>query len=497
MNHLALIGPPHVTAPRTQAAQRIHRIGRGKPTSPVVVSFDPADQRACRDLLAWFERGGQRGATLLIDDWKLCEESDSGLTAAVRWIAATAKDVQVIITARTLADLPKRVRPLARIELLHFLALQGKPSGYDVIAPGNRRAEGISAVVLPELATNSPDSFQVLFIDFHGTGVFAGLDQAPHVYGSFSRLADDQALADRVCEALKGEAALREELLKNGNFKTVYQYRRAYENQAPLDPLPNLLVCVDGLDDLVERYPGFQEPLQQLASMAKTWGTHLLRSAAETPDGRTDHRLELAEEGWHWQAHAEEPVPITLPADLAEVAATLPAALADGEAIRDQILLAPLHQREITLDMVAGVLPPGAIVMGLIDRPFEHRTDIWFADFRTRRHGAIVGKPGSGRTHALQVLHKALVGAFGSADGYRLLDGPLPDRAEAQHVVVTAETWDQVPQFVRDDLALGIELKLADPAGSVVGERQAANVPDRPGLGLCTIAGQHVLVAGS
>ena len=47
---------------------QVYRIGRGTPAEPVNVSFDPTDQRRCQNLLTWFERGAEPGATLLIDD---------------------------------------------------------------------------------------------------------------------------------------------------------------------------------------------------------------------------------------------------------------------------------------------------------------------------------------------------------------------------------------------------------------------------------------------
>lgn len=575
MTHLALVGPPHLTGPRVQGAQRIHRIGRGAPAGPVIVGFDPADQRSCRDLLAWFERGGQRGATLLIDDWKLCAESDPGLAETVRWIAATAP-VQVIITARSLADLPGRVRRLVRTEVLDFLslhgireftkteawvstrfevsidadisvdlgrsehsclvgprdqrvegfrslmlglmathspryfravlveahdadtfagldqaphvhshfrgvaesasevvemlraeharrlkliggwdrissyrndfgtppqlfvcvsgtddlmrdpefahalseisknveksgmqlildaphdlatnhidvtrctvpsdfaaladslphlmrrteptpgflALHGMPDGFDkqnawrpvgwsyrvpfgvdehgqalevcvqppfmggsgnsgeVVAPDDRRTEGVRAIVLGEMTKNSPSYFQALFVDFHGTGVFEGLDRAPHAYGSFSGLAHDPDLAERVRQGLESELELRKEVLQKSNWRTVYDYRKARRNGAQLDPLPNLLLCVDGLGDLVEACPEFKETLHRFVFMAKSWGTHLLMSGS-TATGTSawtypGFGLELGDHGWTWRLH-EHREPVSLPADL-------------------------------------------------------------------------------------------------------------------------------------------------------------------------------------
>lgn len=237
------------------------------------VSFDPADERRRQNMLTWFERGAEPGATLLIDDWKLCAESDPGLADAVRWITTTAREVRVIITARALGDLPERV-PL-RVEVLDFLALHGLsrfskalvwkgrwwklPIGVDStgapvvvelthFADGKWRTgshlavttrEAFRSLLLGLMTTHSPKLFQAIFIDAHDTDVFAGLDQAPHVQAHHRDVARDPV---SLAEALLAESERRLEIV--GNAWTIFDHRHLGQ------VLPQLLICVNGFRNI-------------------------------------------------------------------------------------------------------------------------------------------------------------------------------------------------------------------------------------------------------
>lgn len=331
MNHLALIGPPHLTGPRIPAAEGIYRIGKGTPPTAVAVSFDPSDERRRQNLLTWFERGGEPGATLLIDDWKLCAESDPGLAESVRWITTTARGVQVIITARALGDLPGRVR--LRVEVLDFLALHGLsgfsrtlawkgrwwkvPIGVDaqgrpVVVELSHLAEGkwrtgthlslsapdaFRSLVLGLMTTHSPKVFQAIFIDAHDTGVFAGLDQAPHVQAHHRGVATDPALARRLADTLLAESERRLEVV--GNTWTVFHHRELSQ------VLPQLLVCVRGLTDVIAAAPEFAAALTTIAQDVGRTGVQLL---LDDPHGLAPHEVPGC----------------TVPADLDEAARSLP-----------------------------------------------------------------------------------------------------------------------------------------------------------------------------
>ncbi|MET9628217.1 hypothetical protein ABZX92_12210 [Lentzea sp. NPDC006480] len=326
MTHLALVGPAHLVGPRTPAGQGVYRIGRGE--SQAAVSFDPADERRRQNLLTWFERGGEPGATLLIDDWKLCVESDPGLADTVRWITTTAHEVDVVITARVLGDLPDNVR--LRVDVLDFLALHGihefsktlawkgrwwkVPIGVDsagepVVVELTRFVDGkwrtgshlsvtspdaFRSLVLGLMTTHSPRLFQTILIDAHDTDAFAGLDQAPHVQGHHRNATRNPA---QLADVLLAESQRRLDVV--GNTWTIFHHRGFDQ------VLPQLLVCISGFEDIVAADPSFAT---DLAIVAKEVGKSGIQLLLDRPHATTDLQIDDC----------------TAPVNLEELAVSLP-----------------------------------------------------------------------------------------------------------------------------------------------------------------------------
>ena len=474
IRNFAVVGPGQATRERLTAAlaaapdTAVYRIGRGADPLPVAATFDPSDQPGCRSLLDWFERGAPSGAVLLVDDWALCAGQDPELDRTVEWIAALgpARGVQTVVTARKWADLPDRLRRHLLGEPTDFLALHGIEAdlsnmwqrddlkatagvddrGWPVhveITLGSAVHRGtpeqLQSALLGLMVTHSADHVQYLFVDGDGSGVFDPLAFVDQVAFTITPAADD-AMVVRLLDAFYGEINRRQEIVHTEGNR-----------------VPELIICVAGAEAFLAREPKFLAALLMAMRAGRSLGTHVV-FAGQVPQGIP---YELPE----W--------PLANPThDFAEALDDLPDVTGGG--IAYEIVLPPLED-PLTLDMV----PPGAV--GLLDKPYEHRRDPLVPHFTADlRHGAIVGAPGSGKTTALRTLATAL----GDLSAFQLLDGPGEPLDPQRHVVVTARTWDQVPQFIKDSLAFGIELRLDDPNTSLINARSATHVPNQPGMGL-------------
>ncbi|MGW6443997.1 hypothetical protein [Lentzea sp. NPDC055074] len=496
IRNFAVVGPGQATRERLTAALAaapnisVYRIGRGADPLPVSATFDPADEPGCRSLLDWFERGAPSGAVLLMDDWELCSGLDPALDRTVEWIAAfgPARGVQVVVTARKWSEVPGRLRRHLHGEATDFLALheiepdlsnkyqrhdlqaaigadaRGWPVYLDVngtlaacLAPPAEREQKLLSALLGLMVTHSSTDLNFALFDMKSVGLFDGLEAAPHVACAFTGEDDDEML-QQFYTGLTGELDRRRRLKRTG------------------EPFPALMVCVDSPEALVERHPGYRGLLQSLSGAGDELGVHLLYSGdrlAAAPPAQIPA----------WPAA----VP---PYDLEEWAEVLPPALV-GTCPPAHVLALPppgafqstqkitLPPRPSTTDLKLDVLPPGAI--GLVTRPSEQQRDVLVPTFtRELRHGAIVGKPGTGKSTTLRTLAAVLR----DPERYQLLDGPGEPLDPQRHIVVTARTWNQVPPFIRDSLAFAVEFRLDDPATSLLDPDQAARVPDRPGFGL-------------
>lgn len=496
IRNFAVVGPGQSTRERLTAALAAapnistYRIGRGADPLPVSATFDPSDQPGCRTLLDWFERGAPSGAVLLVDDWALCAGYDPELVGSVEWIAAfgPGRGVQVVVTARNWADVPGRLRRHLHGEATDFLGLheiepdlsnkyqrddltaaigssaRGWPVYLDVdspvsvcTGPAAQREQKLLSALLGLMVTHSSKDLNFGLFDMKNVGVFDGLDAAPHVAFTLTGETDDETL-ERFCVGLAGELDRRQQLARSG------------------DPFPSLMVCADSAEVLVERVPGYERVLDALARADRELGVHLLYSGDV---------VSLPSQVPAWPA-------ATPPYDLEEWAELLPDMLIGSAPPAHVLALPPQRQShaDVTLKMVPPqrqsqpdltlkMLPPGAI--GLVDNPFAPRRDVLVPTFTEElRHGAIVGKPGTGKSTTLRTL----AGVLGDPSRYQLLDGPGEPLDPQRHIVVTARTWDQVPPFIRNSLAFAVEFRLDDPATSLVDPAQAARVPDRPGFGL-------------
>lgn len=167
-------------------------------------------------------------------------------------------------------------------------AMEGMgPHGLCIGATGSGKSEFLRTLVLGMLATHSSSTLNFVLVDFKGGATFLGLDAAPHVAAVITNLQDQLTLVDRMKDALAGEMNRRQEALKNGgNFKNVWEYERARENGADLDPLPALFIVVDEFSELLSAKPDFIDLFVAIGRLGRSLQMHMLLASQRLEEGK-------------------------------------------------------------------------------------------------------------------------------------------------------------------------------------------------------------------
>ncbi len=151
------------------------------------------------------------------------------------------------------------------------------PHGLVVGATGSGKSELLRTLVTGLALLHPPEELNLLLVDFKGGATFAGLAELPHTAGLVTNLADDLALVDRLHDALAGELARRQELLRAGGFTSAREAG---------DHLPTLVVVVDEFTELLAARPDLAELFAGIGRVGRSLGVHLLLASQRLDEGR-------------------------------------------------------------------------------------------------------------------------------------------------------------------------------------------------------------------
>ncbi|GAA5104388.1 type VII secretion protein EccCa [Nocardia iowensis] len=161
------------------------------------------------------------------------------------------------------------------------------PHGMCIGATGSGKSEFLRTLVLSAVVTHSPDTLNLLLVDFKGGATFLGFDRLSHVTAVVTNMEEEADLVTRMEDVINGEIARRQRILRDaGNFANVADYERAREQGADLRPLPTLFIILDEFAELLEQYPDFAKLFVAIGRVGRSLRIHLLLSSQKVPAHR-------------------------------------------------------------------------------------------------------------------------------------------------------------------------------------------------------------------
>jgi S-DNA-T family DNA segregation ATPase FtsK/SpoIIIE len=160
------------------------------------------------------------------------------------------------------------------------------PHGLCIGATGSGKSEFLRTLVLAMITSHSPETLNLVLVDFKGGATFLGLEGVPHISAIITNLEDELILVDRMRDALAGEMNRRQEMLRAAGFANVLEYEHARANGAELVALPALFIIVDEFSELLSQKPDFAELFVMIGRLGRSLHIHLLLASQRLEQGK-------------------------------------------------------------------------------------------------------------------------------------------------------------------------------------------------------------------
>lgn len=160
------------------------------------------------------------------------------------------------------------------------------PHGLCVGATGSGKSELLRSIVLGLAVRHSAEEVAFVLADFKGSATFAPLADLPHISGVITGLEGDPLLVGRMGEAISGELARRQQLLRAAGLASVHEYQKARASRDDLEPLPTLLLVIDEFSELLFAHPDFIDLFVQVGRVGRALGVHMLLASQRLEEGR-------------------------------------------------------------------------------------------------------------------------------------------------------------------------------------------------------------------
>ncbi|MGO1417496.1 MAG: FtsK/SpoIIIE domain-containing protein [Candidatus Corynebacterium faecigallinarum] len=321
------------------------------------------------------------------------------------------------------------------------------PHGLCIGATGSGKSELLKAVVTSFAHQHSAEELNFVLIDFKGGAAFTGLERLPHTSAVITNLSEEAVLVDRMQDSLLGEMHRRQEKLHAAGVATAADYNRAFPGE-----MPALFIIVDEFSELLHARPEFAEVFAAIGRLGRSLQMHLLLASQRLEEGRLrgleshlSYRIALrtfsaAESRQLIGSTAAFDLPASPGAAILSSTSQVrfqSAYVSGPEVPRDQRLVCELgvepESAGTTMDLVIDALSgpnkhpiwldplpetlaasavmgdatgpdvPLTVPLGLEDLPFDGVQRRFVLDLR-RRHWAVVGQPGTGKTMLLRSL---------------------------------------------------------------------------------------------